>query len=562
MSIVLVCGLAILVLSALVSAAPWVAVVGRAPRFEGLPMIGLYAGSAWAGARLLGSRPTAELTRVVVLMLAITAFAVALVAIVQVSGVQVLATDVFRPGSLLGNADDEGALGVLAFGVCGWSAVRSLAPAAVIGLVSACVVIALSASRAALVGLVVTALILFFNSPKRRVVLVAGGVVVVVVLMLAVPSSFARVTGSSPYAGVTATGRVLLWQESADLIGHHPVFGVGPDNFINGITVEHDARWQSEIGPANPPDSPQDALLQAGADGGLPLVMVALFLVALVTRAGWRALRPGSPRAGTLAVGLFAAVAGYGVTLLFGLTTPGTTPLAAFCAGGVLALPCASATPSVGGSYDRLWPVSPEAFLRWSMVVACSVAAVAALLAAVAEIPLERGLVAVSHGDISAAQGDFHDAQALRPWDVSVAQTAGHAFAAEGSGLAAGSPAAVAVAHAGQPWLAQAATHLRDDEEERVDEATIDELLGRDAPAASLLRQALAVDPDNPAILLRLGVVEGESDQLSLAQSALLRTTRIDPNSIAAWNDLAIVYGLEHNSRAQARAEGRAKQLR
>jgi hypothetical protein len=560
-AIALVCGLAILVLAALASAAPWVAFVGRAPRFEGLPMIGLYAGSAWAGARLLGPRPPEDQTRVVILMVAVTACAVALVAIVQVSGVQVLATNVFRPGSLLGNADDEGALGVLAFGVCGWAAARSLAPAAVIGAVSACVVVALSASRAALLGLVVTALIVLWGSPRRRVVLVVGGVLMVVVLMLAVPSTRARVTGSSPYAGVTATGRVLLWQESAALIGHHPVLGVGPDNFIDAITAEHDVRWQSEIGPANPPDSPQNTLLQAGVDGGLPLLLVALVLAALVLRGGWRAMRPGSARAGSLAIGLFAAVAGYGVTLLFGLTTPGTTPLAALCAGGLLAVAGPRAAASGRDSSDPLSHIASEAILRWSIVTACSVIALAAFLAAAAEVPLERGLVAVSHGDIAAAQGDFHDAQALRSWDVSVAQTAGHAFAAEGSELTAGSSAGVAVAHAGQPWLAETASHLADNEEERLDEATIDELLGRNAAAESLLRRALAVDPDDPAVLLRLGVVEGEAHQLSLAQSTLVRITRIDPNSAAVWNDLAIVYGLKHNSLAQARAEARAKQL-
>ena len=558
-AIALVAGLVVLMLAALLSPEPWVSVVGRAPRFEGLPVIGLYAATAWAGARLLGPSPPEAVSRVVVMMLAITAAAVAVVAILQTADVPVLSTDVFRPGSLLGNADDEGALGVIVFGVCGWSAARSVTPAALVGTLSSCVVVALSASRAALLGLVVTALIVLLGSPIRRRILIAGGVVAVVVLMLAVPTSFARVTGSSPYAGVTASGRVMLWQESAALVGHHPVLGVGPDNFIDSITAEHDLRWQREIGPANPPDSPQDAVLQAGVDGGLLLLLDVVVLGALVARAGWRVVRPGSARGGTLAIGLVAAVAGYAVTLLFGLTTPGTTPLAAFCAGGVLAVPCVVTTPTPSGSPRRASLGASESIFRWAAVGAFGVVALVALLAAVAEIPLERGIVAVSHGNLAAARGDFNDAHALRFWDVSVAQTAGHAYAVEGSGLPAGSSGGVAVAHADQPWLAETATHLGANEEERLDEATTDELLGHAAEAAGQLRRALAQDPDNPAILLRLGVVQGESHHLALAQSTLLRVTRIDPNSTAAWNDLAIVYGLEHNRRAQAQAEARAK---
>jgi Flp pilus assembly protein TadD len=71
----------------------------------------------------------------------------------------------------------------------------------------------------------------------------------------------------------------------------------------------------------------------------------------------------------------------------------------------------------------------------------------------------------------------------------------------------------------------------------------------------------LVVDPDNPAILLRLGVVLGESGQLGRATSEFKEVIRIDPTSPDPWNDLAVIYGQEHDAAALAHAKAEAAKL-
>ncbi|MHB1536515.1 MAG: O-antigen ligase family protein, partial [Acidimicrobiales bacterium] len=267
-------GAALALIAGVVSAEPAVALIGRAPRFEGLPMLALYAGAGWAGARLLGPAPPAGLSRVLVRSLCVVAVAVAVLAVLETAGLRPLSSNVSRPGSLLGNASDQGALGVLLVGALGWAALAESDAFALTGLVAAGLAVALSASRAALLGALVTAAVLALASRGRRRLAVGAAVGALVVVTLAVPATRVRVSGTSPLAAATVRGRILLWEETLALIGHHPVLGVGPGNFLDAITVEHNLAWQREVGPANPPDSPHNWVLQVAAAGGLGLLAV------------------------------------------------------------------------------------------------------------------------------------------------------------------------------------------------------------------------------------------------------------------------------------------------
>ena len=272
----LAAGSALLVVAILASPEPLQGLVGRAPRYEGLPMMGLYLGAGWAGAHLLGPAPPPPTVRTLTWALTLTAVAVALIAVLETAGLRPLASDVARPGSLLGNASDEGALGVLLTGALGWPALSRRDPVTTVGAGAAAVVVALSASRAALAGLVVVVLLLAMASRTRSRVLLGAALAAVVVLVLLAPESRARVTGTSPLATATTQGRTLLWEESLGLLAHHPILGTGPDNYLDSITVEHNLRWQLDVGPANPPDSPHDWVLQAADDGGIGLAGLAL----------------------------------------------------------------------------------------------------------------------------------------------------------------------------------------------------------------------------------------------------------------------------------------------
>jgi O-antigen ligase/Flp pilus assembly protein TadD len=539
----------VIIVASLASSEPPVAFLGRAPRFEGLPMLALYIGAGWAGARLLGPDPPVGLVTTMLRALCVVAVVICAIAVLETAGLRPLASDVARPGSLLGNASDEGALGVLLFGALGWAAISQFDWLMGIGALASGALVALSASRAALLGLVVTSLMLGVASPARRRLILGAAVVVLGLLTLALPATRSRISDASPLATATVTGRVQLWGETLALIGHHPVLGIGPDNYLDAITVEHNLKWQEEVGPANPPDSPHNVVFQASSDGGLLLLILVLGLSALTLRSGWHHVRSRRPDSWSVVPGLVGGLVGYGVALLFGFTTPGTTPLAAVFAGAILAVPLAIPSPQT----------RQASVAQWSAVVAGSVLTVLAVLAGIAEIPIEQGLSAVSQGNLQAAQQDFQTAHDLRPWDVSVSQIAGHAFIELALTLKGNESAAVA--RLARPWLSHVQPALRRNEEQATDEATLDELNGHFAAAQALLTTALNADPFNPALLLRLGVVQGESGHLGPAARTFRKVIRIDPSSPDPWSDLSILYRQEHETSAAAQAAATAKKL-
>ncbi len=184
--------LAVLVLAALAGDTPVASLVGRWPRYEGLPVLALYAAAAWAGARVV--RPDeAWLGR---------ALAAASVVLGVASVVSVLGGE-GRSGSLLGNASDQGAVAMMAALVLARPAVRDRAPLEVVGLAAALTAVAASGSRAALV---LTAVGLVVLLARVAVAPLAGLVAGLVGLALTVPSTRDRLLGSA-----TAEARLDQW---------------------------------------------------------------------------------------------------------------------------------------------------------------------------------------------------------------------------------------------------------------------------------------------------------------------------------------------------------------
>lgn len=547
----LVAGLALTALSGALGSSPLDALVGAAPRYEGLPVLALYAGCGWAGARLLGPLASRDAVRTLEWSLAVTALVVAFVAVLETAGLRPLSSNVARPGSLLGTASDQGALGVLIAGTLGWIVLRRDlrdSVVAAVGAGAASVAVALSASRAALVGLAVVAVILALASPTFRRVALLGAIIAVAIVTLIAPGSRGRVTGTSPLATATVHGRLLLWQETLGLIGHHPAIGIGPGAYLDAITSEHNLQWQRQVGPANPPDSSHDWVLQVASVGGFALLLVVGAICVLTARRGWRLVREEREQAG-LGIGAFAGLAGYGVALLFGFTTPGTTPLAAALGGIVLA----QAPAGVAG-IDR-----GRNLVRWFAAAGAAATVVLAIMGSLAEVQLRDALSSAAAGDVVAADSHFKTARALRAWDPSVDEVAAHAFIVVAqSGQQVSQQDATAAA---QYWLAAARRHLWHDEQVRIDAASLAELRGDYRQAESLLNAVLSRDKDNPAVLLSLGVVEGESGALPRAAATLMEVARIDPTSPDPWKDLAIVYKLEGRQDLAAQASARAQQL-
>jgi hypothetical protein len=524
-----------LVLSAVFSRSPAAALLGRSPRYEGAPVLAVYLLACVAGARVIGAQPQRRVVDHVRAVLSVAAVLVAVLAVLESVGLRPLSSTLDRPGSLLGNASDEGALAVLYAGPLVMGAVRERQRLVVAGAVAALVTVVLSASRGALLGLLVTLIVIGIASSGRyrRVVTVGG--VACAALALAVPLTRDRLLGTSGFAGQTASGRTLLWRESLALYGHHPVLGSGPNQFTVAILGEHDRTWQQTVGPANPPDSPHDVLLQALGAGGPVLLLVALALAVLIGRRGVRAVREHDG----WTAGVVAGLAGYAVALLFHFTSPGTTITAAFLAGAVLAEPVGPAARTSA---------------RWVAGGLAALLAAVFLLAGVGEIVLRAATDDVAHGDLAAAGSAFSAARALRPWDVDLPAVALHEFA-----VSAGAGNAGAAGYA-DSWLARTGP-VAADEQVVEDHAAVLEAQQHYAPAAELLRAQLRVDHGNPLLLLRLGVLEAEQHRFGPAERDFLAAAHISPTSPEPWQDLATLYGEQGRRAAAAVARRKAVQL-
>ena len=474
-------GVLLLAIGALNSGAALTRLIGRPPRYEGLIGLSIYIGAAVAGARLLGPRRARPATVWFLDWLAVATIAVAVIAVLETAGTYPLQSNVTRPGSLLGNASDQGAWAALVLGPLLAVALTRRRPLHIAGALAAAAALDCSASRGAYLGgiVVVIVLLVLLQSPRLRIGLLLFAAVATLGVLVQ-PTPRARATGTSPLATDTANGRVLLWQETLHLIADHPLIGVGAGGFVDALPRYATLKYERDIGPQSVPDSPENWLLQAAAAGGLPLLAISLGLVVLVALRGLRAAgEEVEPVERAALAGMLAGLAGYGVALLFFFTSPASTPLAMLFAGGLLAeQPAPARSPMARATPGRI--AAGAAFAALAVVLAS---------AALAEIPLRSALVAAGKGQVSSAQADFRAARALRPWDPAIDDDAGYAFGELASSNVAGAGAA------GAPWAQRALSATPDSTEVVADAAAIDLAEGRTRLAARLLDDQIPNDP-------------------------------------------------------------------
>jgi Flp pilus assembly protein TadD len=148
---------------------------------------------------------------------------------------------------------------------------------------------------------------------------------------------------------------------------------------------------------------------------------------------------------------------------------------------------------------------------------------------------------------VARAERAFHTAQRLRPWDVTIAETAGHAHAV----LALTDPdphAALA-----QAWLAHAATRLPDSAPVAADQATAADAAG-DLPAAlAHWNRALALDPNNPDYLLGRGITHARAGDYPAAEADFQAAASIVPNSPAPRDNLTQLRHLQQDQTSAPR---------
>lgn len=398
-------GFGIFVLSCLLSPTPVASLVGRWPRYEGVPVVLTYVGCAWAGARVLGQRTRAA-TEALQTALAVLSVVLGALSILSALGWEVEGASVeSRNGSVLGNATDQGLVGMMLFAALFGVAAGRRTPLLVAGAVAAPLTVVLSGSRTALLAtFLVLAIHVAFtvrDQRSRRIAEIAGGAFVAVgVLAVALPQVRDRIT-----EGHSITGRLLLWKESLQVGGDRWWLGA-PSTFVDKVGRYRDSDWVREVGTSNPPDSPHSWPLQALVAGGVPLLLVAVTLAVLVLLTGWRNARPDRD---PLTIGLLAATVGYGAALLPNFTIAGSTCLAAFLVGCLVAEPAGRKEPRP---------------LVWATTTVAAAGVVLFTMGAAAERSLQDGIDQATRSDSAAADAAFRTAEHLRPLDGDVAMLA------------------------------------------------------------------------------------------------------------------------------------------
>jgi hypothetical protein len=516
-------GGSLLIVAALTGEQPLSQIIGRGPRYEGLVTLIVYVAAAAAGARLLGPDRGREEERLLTRLMAIAAAAVGGLALLEAIGLEPLTSTNARPGSLLGNASDQGAWALIVLGPLLLVALRTKDRWAIAGASAAGAAVVTSASRGALLGAVVVVAVVAVLGRGRERPYALGMLALGAVAALALPFTRARLLGQTPLSQATVPGRQQLWEESVALVLRQPVLGTGPSGFVDAIVTAHRPLWYQTVGPDFPPDSPHSLPLQAATAGGLPLLVILGAAALLLGRAGWTRSRDGTDQA-TLNAGILAGLAGYGTALAFHFTSPGATSMAAILAGGLLSVRSYRDTPSW---LARTWT---------ALLVGVSILLVAA---AVAEIPLRVGIEHLQHSQLSAGDRAFDAARVLRPWDVEVCLTAGHAFAVLATE---GVPSAPQRA---TRWLSCSARSLPVSTWVMADRGAVAEADGNLGQARRELMRALRRDPYNPNLHLQVGIAAARTGDLAAAEAAFRSAAEYAPASPEPWANLVRLFELQ-----------------
>ena len=421
----------VLAAAAVLGGSPLAQFLGRWPRYEGAVSISVYIAMIWAGARLLGPLVHRRALDTFYEALSWATVAIAALATCEALGWDPLPSDLTRPGSLLGNASDEGSVALMAAVVLGVPVFLSSSmepdqrPRRIglirLGLGAAIVSVILSASRTAEAILLLVVLAGITIAVVRGVrtrgsfrAAIATGVVLLltVALAFAVPLTRDRLVGAAPNAQSLTAGRGVIWGAAMNLVAQHPLLGVGPNGFVDAFPGYQTVDVVKATGVGVTVDSPHNAELQVLAAGGVLLAAVAVALAVLVVVHAGRALTAMPPMGGSNVFRWGAAVSlvAYVLTLQTTFTAPANAILPMFLLGAVVAAP-----PG-----EDAQPPGPGRGRSIGMRVGFGALTVVLLAASAAEIPLQNALVAAGGGDLPRTLAAYDAARALRPWDGDV----------------------------------------------------------------------------------------------------------------------------------------------
>jgi len=516
--ILVAAGLGVLVAAAVVSDTPTASLLGRWPRYEGLPVLCLYVAGAWLGARLL--TPRTDDLRVVVDPMAAMALVLGLTSLLDAIGISPLGESLqARDGALLGNATDQGLVAMMAVAVLTPAVLRHRAPYLVAGLIAALATVAVSGSRTAVivtvlvvvavVAVVVRAMVRALARRQGDPRLPAGMLavslgcavcVVAAVAVVAVPQSRDRLFATGPLRT-----RWRQWEQTLEAARDQPLLGVGPSGYLDVFGRYETAAFARATGPYDLADSPNSWPLQALMAGGPLLLLLALAVAVYVLARGRGVLRESPDH-----LGVFAAVLGYGVALLFGFTAAGPACLAAFLTGVLL-----------GEPLTRV----PRPWQGYVGTGASALACVVALGAVAGERDVGAGVRAAAAGDVDEAVAAFDSARAWRPWDVDLDMIAARALADEAS---AGDGRA---AWATERYATLSLRRTPDTYQSQVALGVALLTQGRPGDAETVLAGAVADAPQRPAAFIQRGLARFGGFDVEGAREDLSRAVELDPRN-------------------------------
>ena len=523
----LLAGGVVFLVTSLTGATPLLSLLGRYPRYEGLPMMAAYAACLWVGARLLGPR-SERLRNIGTSAVALTALVHAVVALV---GLIVSPGD--RVTGLLGNSTTLGVWGIVSVGLLGWRLSQDRRTLWVAGALAGAVTLVLSASRGALVGAGVAAAIatvILLRGRRKGWWIPMVAAAALVGAMLLVPTSRSRLTGTSPFSEATISGRLLLWQETWRMIRQDPLLGGGPSRFVDSINPFHTSQWAAAVGPYAPPDSPHSLILQVLASTGVVGLVAVLALAGLLL---WPLLRradldPWQAAGLTVALGVAAAY-------LTAFTDPITTPLTALILGGAVATPRAT--------YSTAWKDRALAVLS----------ALTGLFLGGTLLIAELIYSSALGGGVGAAE-ILRGAAAVRPFDPDLARRVGYTIDRLAESSKADPLVAVTLLVRTCPLLPGSIECLQA-------LADAQDLAGNHTAALETLDVALGIDPYNVDSLLKKGVALATMGKYEDAETAFLSAAAVRPTAAEPWTDLSLLYNLMGRSSDAAAAAAKAEQF-
>lgn len=505
-------GLVVLVVTALATDHPVAALVGRAPRYEGLPLLALYAAALWLGTTVAaGTAARRSLPDAV----AAATMALGLATLADVLGHDPLRLSAVRGGSLLGNATDQGLVAMMATALLLGPAWSRRDPLLALGAASGAFVVAASGSRAALIGTVAAAVVLVALRGRRLALVAVLAPLAVVGLALLAPLTRARFTDS-----FSIEARLQIWGMTVRLLRDHLLLGVGPSGYADVIGRYETLAWAHGAGRGDAIlNSPHSWPLQLAADAGLPGLLLAVALAAVVLTVGRRAAR--GEGADDLTPGLLAAVLAFGVGLLVNFTIVGSTAPAAFLLGVLVAPPGRAATGPARTAASVLPGTLPRAAHRAAAALALA-AVVATAAASAAEIAFTRGVRLTLQGHPEAGARSLAWASRLRPLDHDIDTLASLALV-----RSAAPPAQRAARwHAERSQRATPGTYRS-----AMALAIGDTTAGREASAIARLDVLVEEHPFRSLPLVQRAVAQIRSGHRDAARTDLLRARRLAPGN-------------------------------